>query len=483
MHELFFLFGDARDDRARDVVAFVGELPRLCRGTLVECDLAVPLGEVVTCLARFRGPPPEAVKARLLFWAWRVGGSMRSLPAGSRRRPEASEGAPAPGSGGIALQRVPPGLLRSAALSLLGRLEGVGPDLDQGRLSLRLALGTPDAAGVSFERRRMALFVPSPHALPPGEEIALQLRRPEGDALAAKGVVAAVRAAGEQGPGSPAGLVVGLVAPCDRAMDVLDAHAGSQAGEGRRAPRYTVHARAKVTLREAESSSLARLTYSSPADFAEDYVENLSQGGAFVRTQELLAPGSRVQLDLALPGGSTVSAPAVVVYGNDRGVGVRFELDEAGEAAVADALMHVTARRRRALVVDDDLLSRRMLGDALAERGFEVLAAAEGLGGLRALTEELLDLDLLVADLHMPGFGGEQLVRLVRGAGGEQDLAVVVVSGDVDGAAEQRLLKAGADAVLAKGLGGAAVARAAEEAVLRRGGPGRATARAIASSA
>jgi CheY-like chemotaxis protein len=219
---------------------------------------------------------------------------------------------------------------------------------------------------------------------------------------------------------------------------------------------------------DGEHTGVARLSYATPGDFAEDYVENLSQSGAFVRTTEPLLPDTRIQLRVEVPGGAEVVAPGIVVYRNDRGVGVLFDLDPPGEAAVAQALMHVTRCRRRALVVDDDLLARRMLGDALAERGFEVFAAADGVDGLRTLTDLLLGLDLLVTDLRMPGLGGEELLRLVRYAGGEQDLAIVVVSGMADADTERRLLAAGADGVLAKSKGAAALANAAERAVLRR---------------
>lgn len=194
---------------------------------------------------------------------------------------------------------------------------------------------------------------------------------------------------------------------------------------------------------------------------------NLSQGGAYVRTERPFAAGTKVALGVELPGGP-LSVPAVVVRRDERGVAVRFEADLAAEAAVARAIEEVSARRRRALVVDDDALGRRMLGDALADRGFEVFASCDGHDGLEAIIDRLLELDVLVTDLRMPGIDGEQLLRTIRGAGGEEDLAIVVVSGDVDASLERRLLAAGADAVLAKADGSDAVGAAAERAVLHR---------------
>jgi CheY-like chemotaxis protein len=465
MSQITFLFGDLGGERAQGVAAFASELPHLCRGTLAGCDLGIRPGGLLVCSARFRSQVPEAVRVRLSFWAWHCGGSRWTCPSAGDE-----DGITSPVAGcDPMLAGVGPSLLRCAVSSLLGRIEGAGGALGEARLVLSLALGTPEAAGLAFDRRRLALFVPSPHPLPLGDDVVLRLQLPDGEWMAAEGIVTAARAAAEDGPGSPAGFVLGLEMPEARVAEALDAQAGLHSTNRRRAPRYTVRARAAVSMTaDVEPSGVARLSYATPVDFAEDYVENLSQSGAFVRTTEPLLPETRVHLRLELPGGAEVAAPGVVVHRNDRGVGVRFDLDARGEAAVAHALMQVTARRRRALVVDDDLLARRMLGDALAERGFEVFAAADGVDGLRTLTDLLLGLDLLVTDLRMPGLDGEQLLRIVRDAGGEQDLAIVVVSGNADAAAEQRLLAAGADAVLAKGEGTAALANAAEGAVLQR---------------
>jgi hypothetical protein len=56
---------------------------------------------------------------------------------------------------------------------------------------------------------------------------------------------------------------------------------------------------------------------------------------------------------------------------------------------------------------------------------------------------------------------------MVRGPGGERDLAVVVVAGTLDPFVEARLHEAGADAVLDKALGPTLIAEASD-AVLER---------------
>lgn len=126
--------------------------------------------------------------------------------------------------------------------------------------------------------------------------------------------------------------------------------------------------------------------------------------------------------------------------------------------------------RRTALVIDDDAFARRVMGDALAAEGFEVLAAAGGSEGLHALLDRLLELDLLLVDVHMPGMDGEQLLRLVRGPGGERDLTIVMMSGDRDPDLRRRLSDAGADAVVAKIGGTRTIAHTALRVLQRRHG-------------
>ena len=131
---------------------------------------------------------------------------------------------------------------------------------------------------------------------------------------------------------------------------------------------------------------------------------------------------------------------------------------------------------RRALVVDDDRLARRLLGDALAEQGFEVHTAADGAEGMSKLLDLLLRLDLLVLDLCMPQLDGERLVSLIRRAGGEHDLTVVVVSGLLDAQTTARLLAAGANAALSKAAGAGEIVERAIAAMrahqrARRGSP------------
>ena len=205
------------------------------------------------------------------------------------------------------------------------------------------------------------------------------------------------------------------------------------------APRYAVRAPVKTwpagTPEPAPGG--ATIEYATNQELEADFIENLSHGGAFVRSATPPPVGTQLSLHFRLPNGSELIALAVVAFVNASGMGVRFTLDAEGEAALQAAIAHLSARPRRAVVVDDDGPMRRMLADALTERGFEVQTACDADDGMRILSEELLGLDLLLTDVFMPGMGGGQFVRTIRDAGGETDLAIVVVTGKMDLATEQ----------------------------------------------
>jgi CheY-like chemotaxis protein len=197
----------------------------------------------------------------------------------------------------------------------------------------------------------------------------------------------------------------------------------------------------------------ARIEYQTDQELVADYLENLSQGGAFVRTARPAPIGSRLTLEMSLPGGLSLQALSTVVFADEKGMGVKFDLDARGEGILATAIARITGRPRRALVVEGDAGARAALSEALSTRGFEVLTAENGERGLHVLAEEVLTLDLLVTGLELPGMRGEALIRAIRLAGGESDLAIAAVADDVDEAKERRLKDGGADAIFDRSLG------------------------------
>jgi CheY-like chemotaxis protein len=132
-------------------------------------------------------------------------------------------------------------------------------------------------------------------------------------------------------------------------------------------------------------------------------------------------------------------------------------------------VVKVTARiglleaRHRVLLLDGDSEERAALRGALAARSCDVVTAGDATNGVRLLLEELLELDVLVIDLHLPHRDARSLAQLVRRDGGEQELAIVVLAADLAPERRAELRALGVDAIVDRRDGAAAAA----EVVLR----------------
>jgi CheY-like chemotaxis protein len=122
-----------------------------------------------------------------------------------------------------------------------------------------------------------------------------------------------------------------------------------------------------------------------------------------------------------------------------------------------------------ALVLDADADFLRALTRSLEARSCSVLSASDGTHGVDLLLEELLSLDVLVVDAALPHRDGRAFAELVRRAGGERELALVVVGGEAGPELRASLLALGVDAVVDRGEGPSAVADAAIAAIVSRG--------------
>ncbi|BDG03336.1 response regulator [Anaeromyxobacter oryzae] len=459
------------EERLAAVERLVLAFPLLLDGALHRCDLAFrPETRFLAVGVHLRATAlsPQA-RDRLSFWTARAGG--RATPVARLSGPDLAQlRAHLAACEVVRLGVLPPALAHAAA----SFFTEAGAPRERRRAAvepvLAMDVGGPGWEGVRYDPEEGLLFVAAPIAPPSGDDVALAFRIPGApQPIEARGRVVQVVTPTTAGPGHAAGYGLRLEAPPAALVSALEARpAASPGAEIRAAPRFPVSAPVKVIARSPLATRAhAKIEYATDQELARDFVENLSQGGAFVRTSHPPPVGSPVSLELRLPNGAELCASAQVAFVNGGGMGVRFQLAPDAEAVLAAAIAHISARPRRALLVDDDALVRRMLADALAARGFEVLTAADAQDGLRTLSAELLALDLLVTDVRMPGMDGEALVRMIRTAGGETELAIVVVTGSLDPGTESRLEAAGADAVLDKALGPELVAQAAD-AVLER---------------
>jgi CheY-like chemotaxis protein len=508
---LVSIFERAMGARLEVAERFVLSLPQLFSGALLECDLALQrrTGALVILMRFAESRFGADARRRLDFWCGRSGiratllaalsPSQRETFLGNIDRCELKEKA-------ILAERLAAGSAAffTEAGAPEGRRRAVGA-----RPVLAMDVGGPGWQGVRWSASERVIFVPGTLAPPEGDELTLALRFPGNPKpVAVQARVLGARAAEAACAGATAGYALVLSQPPHAVTEGLERQAAllpevAVGREQRAHPRFPVKAPVLVTPYEPDAAATGgappaaaeadrgdgeadgadgadeaglgdeagrtavSIEWGSSEELAQDYVDNLSQGGAFIRTGSPLPVGTRLTLTMRLPSGEELGAPAAVASVSERGMGVKFELDAERQARLAAAIAHISARPRRALVVDDDAVVRLMLQDALRQRGFEVLLAADGATGLSILSEELLALDMLVTDVCMPNMDGEQFIRTIRRAGGESDLAIVVVTGVLEGGTEQRLEREGADAVLDKALGPELIAQAAD-AVLER---------------
>ena len=90
----------------------------------------------------------------------------------------------------------------------------------------------------------------------------------------------------------------------------------------------------------------------------------------------------------------------------------------------------VQGSNRKILVVDDDLWVREATEGVLAEVGFTVVLAGDGIDGLCRAAEIGPELCLVITDRHMPGMDGLEFMRSIRSLAPE--VPIILASGRLD---------------------------------------------------
>lgn len=119
---------------------------------------------------------------------------------------------------------------------------------------------------------------------------------------------------------------------------------------------------------------------------------------------------------------------------------------------------------RRVLVVDDSELSCTLVVEGLQVHGYEVVSFTDPFLALEQV--DLLQPDLVLTDLDMPGIDGAELCRRIKG-GPRRELPVLILTANDAEAQRVGLLRAGADDYVHKGASMSELA-ARIESVLRR---------------
>jgi len=139
----------------------------------------------------------------------------------------------------------------------------------------------------------------------------------------------------------------------------------------------------------------------------------------------------------------------------DGGIALILSAAELAESAIhapAQRLLITAAApeviRSRLLVADDSVTTRTLEKAILEEAGYEVRLAADGHQAWRILEEE--QIDLVVADVEMPGMDGFTLTETLRHSTALRRIPVVLVTSLSTDKDRARGMEAGADAYLVK---------------------------------
>jgi two-component system NtrC family sensor kinase len=103
---------------------------------------------------------------------------------------------------------------------------------------------------------------------------------------------------------------------------------------------------------------------------------------------------------------------------------------------------------KRILAVDDSATYRAELSDMLRSDGYEVVLARSGEETLEMLAVQ--SVDCIILDLAMPGMGGREACRRIKGSQGIRDVPLIMLTALEDRAAMIDGLSAGADDYISK---------------------------------
>ena len=103
------------------------------------------------------------------------------------------------------------------------------------------------------------------------------------------------------------------------------------------------------------------------------------------------------------------------------------------------------------LVVDDDRVVSQLVAALLRAKGHKVFTAFDAVQGLMQAKRNP-PVDAIVLDVNMPGGSGEETLRKIKMSTQTQNIPVIILSGSIDAAGQDRVRTEGAAAVLSKPL-------------------------------
>ena len=179
--------------------------------------------------------------------------------------------------------------------------------------------------------------------------------------------------------------------------------------------------------------AILRITYESAGVLKTDYAENISRGGLFISTDEPMAVGTPVQLELNCVG-TRIKIPVQGVVrwsgmrspGDDlppvMGLGVELdELEDPVKRAHLEALVDAafdpagpvdTRAQFKILLIDPNAYAREMFRNGLLALTREALEVEDGVSAMELCRG--VQFDLFIVELRTPEMDGTEVIRRIR---------------------------------------------------------------------
>ncbi|NOY63344.1 MAG: fused response regulator/phosphatase [Gammaproteobacteria bacterium] len=104
--------------------------------------------------------------------------------------------------------------------------------------------------------------------------------------------------------------------------------------------------------------------------------------------------------------------------------------------------------KKRALIVDDEIINRIVLKAHLEKIGYEVVEAEDGAQAVAVFKTE--DPDIVFMDIVMPGMDGYQATREIKRAAGDHFIPIIILTAMDDEGTFEKCIDVGGDDVLSK---------------------------------
>lgn len=118
---------------------------------------------------------------------------------------------------------------------------------------------------------------------------------------------------------------------------------------------------------------------------------------------------------------------------------------------------------QRILVIEDDDLSREGVAEVLADEGYTVVVASNGVEGLAILST--YQLELVLTDLHMPKLDGWGVIAHLKQA--HPTMPVIILTSDIEIDAKREAQRLGVQGFVNKPLNLAELVRRVKHVLLR----------------